>query len=302
MPAPAKGAGTSVLPIDTLPTVLYRIHAFGYDEPMEDYKLICCDIDGTLLNAEQRISGRTKTAVAALAQKGISFALVSGRSPQSLSLLQEDLGIALQPLGCFNGALSLDEHGSLIDERPIDYTEAVGALDDLVHTELEFFLYTNHSWYVQERTSWYDSEFELTRIGGTIAPLRELQDHLDGREKPFKLLAMHRDSAYITKMTAQLQEHFFGKLNIFNSHPNYIELLPPDVDKGRSVRAFEARYNLDAKEVIAIGDYYNDIPMFQAVGLAVAMGNAPAEVQRFADRVIAPNSEDGLAQFLETLL
>lgn len=268
---------------------------------MHTYSLICCDIDGTLLRPDHTISERTTRAIRAVVQGGITVALVSGRSPQSLALLQEELSLS-GPLGCFNGALSLDEEKKPIDERPIDYRAARDALDDLAHTELEFFLYTNQSWYVQAHNRWFEAEVTLTSILGTIAPLRELESHLSGDEKPFKLLAMHRDRAYITDMTACLTEHFAGKLNIFNSHPLYIELLPPDVDKGCSVRAFEQHYRVERDRVIAIGDYYNDIPMFAAAGLAVAMGNAPPAVQAHAHRVIASNDEDGLAQFLESLV
>lgn len=268
---------------------------------MHPYSLICCDIDGTLLNSDHTISERTKRAVRAVVGRGIAVALVSGRSPQSLTLLQEELSLT-GPLGCFNGALSLDAEQHIIDEQPIDYRSALRALDELAHTELEFFLYTNESWYVQAHNRWYDSEVALTGIPGTIAPLRELESLLEGDEKPFKLLAMHRDRFYITDMTGELAAHFAGRLNIFNSHPLFIEIMAPDVDKGRSVRAFEEHYQVTRDRVAAIGDYYNDIPMFQAVGLAVAMGNAPPGVQAHAHQIAPANTEEGLARFLESLV
>jgi len=268
---------------------------------MHPYSLICCDIDGTLLGGDHTISGRTTRAIQAVVQRGIAVALVSGRSPQSLALLQKELSLT-GPLGAFNGALSLDEGKNIIDERPIDYRSALRALDELGHTELEFFLYTNRNWYVQKHNRWHDSEVALTGIPGTIAPLHELESLLAGDEKPFKLLAMHRERSYITDMTAYLAQHFAGRLNIFNSHPLFIEIMAPDVDKGRSVRAFEEHYHVTRDRVIAIGDYYNDIPMFQAVGLAVAMSNAPPAVQAHAHQIAPANTEEGLARFLESLV
>lgn len=268
---------------------------------MASHSLICCDIDGTLLDPEHRITARTRTAVASVVESGYTFALVSGRSPQSLALLREQLGIEAAR-GCFNGALTLSQDGTLIDEQPIDYSEAMRALDELAHTELEFFLYTNTNWYVQQHNHWYDAEVKLTCIDGTIASLDTVHHYLDGTEKPMKLLAMHKSRSYIREMTQILTTHFAGRLNIFNSHPNYIEILPPEADKGRSVRALEAHLSLPASSVIAIGDYYNDIPMFRSAGLAIAMGNAPPEVQRSAHRTIGANKEDGLAQFLESLV
>ena len=68
------------------------------------------------------------------------------------------------------------------------------------------------------------------------------------------------------------------------------------------MRAFEEHYQVTRDRVIAIGDYYNDIPMFQAVGLAVAMGNAPPAVQAHAHQIAPANTEEGLARFLESLV
>jgi len=280
---------------------LYRQRRIGYDEPMHDHTLICCDIDGTLLGPTRTISVRTKRAIAALVRSGITFALVSGRNAQSLASIQKELSLT-GAMGCFNGALSLDEQNRVIDERPIDYHVARSVLDELARTELEFFLYTNQRWYVQSHNRWHDDEVSYSGIAGTIEPLCELEHHLDGSEKPFKFLAMHRDPSYIIEMTATLRQHFQGTLDIFNFHPNYIELLPPHTDKGRSVLAFKAHYHIEKDRVIAIGDYYNDIAMFQAAGMAVAMGNAPADVQAHAHHITLSNSEDGLARFLESLV
>ncbi|MCK9548230.1 MAG: HAD family hydrolase [Sphaerochaeta sp.] len=268
---------------------------------MHDYTLICCDIDGTLLGPNHTISVRAKRAISDVVQSGITFALVSGRNAQSVASIQKELSLT-GAMGCFNGALSLDEQNRVIDERPIDYQVARSALGELAHSELEFFLYTNQHWYVQSRNCWHDAEVSYSGIAGTIEPLCQLERHLDGSEKPFKLLAMHRDPSYITEMTGTLQHHFQGTLDIFNYHPNYIELLPTHTDKGRSVRAFKAYYHIERDRVIAIGDYYNDIAMFQAAGMAVAMGNAPADVQAHAHHITLSNSEDGLARFLESLV
>ena len=39
------------------------------------------------------------------------------------------------------------------------------------------------------------------------------------------------------------------------------------------------------QETMAIGDNYNDISMFERVGLSVAMGNAPTDIQNLCDEV-----------------
>ena len=57
------------------------------------------------------------------------------------------------------------------------------------------------------------------------------------------------------------------------------------------------------KEVVGIGDFYNDLEFLKKVGVAVAMKNAIAEVRFIADYVTTKtNDEDGVSEFLEILL
>ena len=60
--------------------------------------------------------------------------------------------------------------------------------------------------------------------------------------------------------------------------------------------------NLDKSEVIGIGDADNDIHLFKAVGYKVAMGNATENLKALADKVIKPVDEDGLAEFILSLV
>jgi hydroxymethylpyrimidine pyrophosphatase-like HAD family hydrolase len=67
------------------------------------------------------------------------------------------------------------------------------------------------------------------------------------------------------------------------------------------VAALADRLGVPIADTVAIGDHFNDVEMLEAVGLGIAMGNAPAEVQVRADRVTGSCDEEGVAQALETL-
>ena len=47
--------------------------------------------------------------------------------------------------------------------------------------------------------------------------------------------------------------------------------------------------------MVAVGDSYNDLPMLEACGFSIAMGNAPPEVKDAAEFVAPSVAEDGLA-------
>ena len=68
------------------------------------------------------------------------------------------------------------------------------------------------------------------------------------------------------------------------------------------MRLLAAQLDIDARDVVAIGDMPNDLPMLAWAGRAVAVANAHAEVIRAADRVVAANDEDGVADMLDMLV
>ena len=72
------------------------------------------------------------------------------------------------------------------------------------------------------------------------------------------------------------------------------EIAPRGVHKGAAIRSLLAELDLDARDAIGIGDNWNDVEMFAAVGTAVAMGNAVDGVKALADQVTAAIDEDGL--------
>ena len=94
---------------------------------------------------------------------------------------------------------------------------------------------------------------------------------------------------------AQLRDALTDKILIFG----YLE----QADTPFPIYTILCKYcNINSKETIAIGDDYNDVPMFQEVGLAIAMGNANDDVKAKADLVTKTNNEDGVAFILEKLI
>ena len=83
------------------------------------------------------------------------------------------------------------------------------------------------------------------------------------------------------------------------SELTYLEFLPPGTSKGTALRAMIEALGVEATDVIAIGDGWNDMEMIEAAALGVAMGNAPEGVRARADYVCASADEDGVREVLE---
>ena len=93
-----------------------------------------------------------------------------------------------------------------------------------------------------------------------------------------------------------------GKMNVFRSEPFFLELVPNDIDKARSLEKLLKELNLTADEMIAIGDGFNDVSMIKYAGLGVAMANAQDAVKRVADYISLSNEEDGVAAVVEKFI
>ena len=88
--------------------------------------------------------------------------------------------------------------------------------------------------------------------------------------------------------------------------PRYIgymcEVTAAGVTKWSAVERLAAAWGIEPSQICAVGDDVNDIPMIQAAGLGVAMGNALPEVKAAADRIAPSQDADGLVQVVQWLL
>ena len=107
----------------------------------------------------------------------------------------------------------------------------------------------------------------------------------------------------------RLPDDIYGKLAcdlekikgiyVTTSGRNCFEIMGEGVNKCSGVERLAAMHGIQMDEVMTLGDYYNDVPMLQAAGLGVAMGNAPEDVKACADYVTDTNENDGVAKAIE---
>lgn len=78
---------------------------------------------------------------------------------------------------------------------------------------------------------------------------------------------------------------------------NYLnlEVSPDGVSKASALLKLTDIFNIPLLQTAAIGDNYNDSLMLSKASLGIAMGNAPDEVKRVADKVTTRNNEAGVA-------
>lgn len=268
---------------------------------MFDCKLICTDIDGTLLNREHRISEENKKAIQLAVKNNILVSLVSGRIAGSLAVLQRELGIT-GPLGCYSGSLVLDGP-QVLSSHPITNDQARRILSSVASSGLQAIIFGKDHWFIDSSGKWYDKETNVSLYAGSVCSFDSLLDTWDKEGKnPYKILCMSDDIELVQSMESTLHTLFGKELNVFRSSPKYLEISAKGIDKGHAVQAICKKYGFSSSQVMAVGDFYNDLGMFREAGYSVAMGNAPDDIKSQADTVTLSNEENGLALAIEAIL
>lgn len=259
------------------------------------YKMLCSDLDGTLLTTKSDVSEFTISQISRIKEQ-LKVVLVSARMPQSMRYLQERLGIEKEAIICYNGALLL--HGEReVFSATIDFktVEKVYGLTEELGIRLGF--YYKQEWYVEENSERVEKEINYTRTKPIFRPSIETLSDWKTRN-----LSAHKIMLMGTKSSAdiifpQLMYNFSQSMNIYRSNDTLIELAPKSVSKLSAIQLLLSA-NESLTEVISFGDNYNDIEMLVHSGLGIAVANAREEVKAIANHTTLKNTEDGVAHFI----
>lgn len=272
------------------------------------YKAILLDVDGTLIDDQGTIRDKTRSILHAVHARGVHVMISTGRSEGGTRPILEDLGIP-NPAVVFNGAaVFCPTTDKLIEERVlsnrvVDRALALGARDDHMT--------------VVSRTGEKVTLTPRDEIEGSAVRDMEDMNYVATRDEyPTEYLSRitflsraHTDSAVLydeveraLDLPAYLTHFPLNALPMHRTSPfQVVDVQPPCRGKGEAVRWLNEVHGFAPESIVAVGDATNDIPMFEAAGLAVAMGNAMPEAKAAADRVIGSNNSDALADLIEEL-
>ena len=265
------------------------------------YKLIAMDLDGTLNNDQKVITEKTKAALMAAQEKGIRLALASARpSPglfkeRDILRLQDHQGILMS----YNGGRIVDaETGHVLFETSMDLEETKQVLRKLETLPVTPILDDGVQFYVTDKDG-YKVDYECRNNNMVCWEVGNLADFLTFA--PIKIL-MSVQPEELAEVQTQIAAFLPESLTVVQTAAFYLEVIPKVINKGQGIRDICKVLGIEPAEVVSFGDAANDIPMLEAAGMGVAMGNAQEAVKQAADMVTLSNNEDGIAAALEQLL
>jgi Cof subfamily protein (haloacid dehalogenase superfamily) len=267
-------------------------HAARYRDGV--LRLVATDLDGTLLHTDGSVTPRTRAALTAVEDRGVTVVFVTGRPSRWMDDLWEHVGghgLAV----CSNGSIVYDVSAHAVREaRPIPVDVGLQVADRI---RREFPGTT----FALERTTGFAKEPAFNERyplppDVDIAPLPDLFD-----ERAVKLLARHEqmDPETFWAETERLVGHLVT--TTWSSVGALVEISAAGVTKASTLALLCEELGVTPEEVVAFGDMPNDLPMLEWAGTAYAMANGHPSVVEVADRTAPSNEDDGVAAVLEEL-
>lgn len=265
---------------------------------MNAIKLIALDIDGTLTNDQKDITPRTKKALLQAQKQGIRLALVSARpanglcKPAGLLEMEQYEGMLIAYNG---GRITNAETQESYVGASIERNLAKNILRFLENLPVHVILDDGKQFFVVDRYA-YKVEYECMNNQMECTEVENLADFLCF--EPLKML-LSVDPEMIIEVQEKIEKFLPQSLTVVRTAEFYLEIIPRSINKGQALLDVCKVLGIDPKETIAFGDAQNDIPMLQAAGIGVAMGNAEESVKQAADDVTLSNNEDGIVVSLQ---
>ncbi|NOR28870.1 MAG: Cof-type HAD-IIB family hydrolase [Lutibacter sp.] len=264
------------------------------------YKLICTDIDGTLLNKDRKLSEATISEVQRISP--IPFVLISSRMPKAMRHLQQQFKNETTPIIAYNGGLILD-NDTILHSTVICNTVLEVIINQCSTTSIHLSLYYADEWYVPSMDFWAKREANNTKVTPVIKSNKAVLSQWKLEKKGAHKIMCMGDETEIDALYTLLEKNFSNEIMLYRSKPTYIEISHHSISKKTAIEVLlkNCYPEISIKNVVAFGDNYNDIKMLKAVGLGVAVANAKDEVLQIAHKITDTNKNDGVAKVLQEL-
>lgn len=273
------------------------------------YKMVCIDMDGTLLGKGKKISKESKKVIKKVYDKGVEIVVTTGRIYNNAEYYSHILGVK-SPVIAANGAIVRDKNSDkVIYENPIKTEECIKLIELLYKRNFYFHFYTLDGIYCGDKFTEFSTKLYMTKQVGyenlkinyyVIKDLEEWKEFFKKTNGQItKCIAFSISPSKISSLKKELND--FNDIVYFGAGSRGVEINNKGVSKGKAVKALADYYGFKREEIVCIGDNENDMSMIEYAGLGVAMGNAIGPVKELADYITDTNKKNGVAKAIKKI-
>lgn len=264
-------------------------------------KMIFMDIDGTLVDANIKISALDKDSICQLIDQGTLVYLATGRKYQAAKAVAKNLHSQVKVIAS-NGCV-YDCEQKLI-KNALDLEALIEAFEICQRKNVSLFFFgLSETFYSKDLPDYFKNEdkgrlvSEGEREFIKISNLYDLQKFsnliING------IIISEDNFEILEEIKTELEAS--ENLSVSSSAINNLELTPKSVTKATAISALQDYYGVNKEETVAFGDGMNDLEMFGQVHYSVAMGNASELVKKEATYETLSNLDSGISHFLKYL-
>ncbi|MCC7495381.1 MAG: HAD hydrolase family protein [Fimbriimonadaceae bacterium] len=286
--------------------VALRRHWPAAFEPWPVWRLVALDADGTLFDSTGRITPAVRSAVAATQALGVEVVVATAREAVGASHITQALGFAVGAV-MVNGALVAPTplarpwHRRRLARKIARAAVLVGQRPGLA---VSVWHDPRRRPCVEVPAPWRHQPRFVREQRRRVRVSRNLAGRL--RHDPL-VVAINGPPVQIGRLATTLQRLLGRRAEVLHApyppdRSRVINVFARGCNKWSGIQAYARHRGLRDDAVLAIGDGENDVPMLQAAGLGVAMGNATPAARAAADVVVADCDHDGVAEALRRYL
>lgn len=259
-------------------------------------KLVVSDMDGTLLDKEEKIPAENLEAIKRIRDMGITFTVATGRSEQMMKHYANQLDLK-DPFIMCNGALI--GHPEIEDNYFNSHLskEQVKKIIEVANSyNTDFFIFTKHALYTDENPRKdliieRSKDYNLEHVP-TLKFIKEFDYDLP----VYKLLLIERKKEVYEKLYKIIGDD--KTLNVCTSQSGFVDINPMGNTKATALEKLMDYYGVTKDEVVCFGDQDNDMEMLELIPNSVCMENGSLAAKEAANYITKKNTEAGVAAWL----
>ena len=261
---------------------------------------IIADVDGTLITYHGTYDKRLPSLIKQVQAMGIQFSVATGKAYfGEIARIIKELDLSALNI-TFGGGAIIDWHtGATPWLQPISTDSAQRIIDYMEKHAYVYSIETLDHAYMSQITETRNYTKDIQVL--TFSPHNPPQGIL---KILFNRFANKMDADHITKPLNDLSRIATDIEVVKFGHDSYygIDITAENSTKHTAVLEYAKLLKIEPSTIVAIGDGYNDYPLFTACGHSIAMGDAPQELKDIADKVVLPTAEGGMVEALRYIL
>ncbi len=273
-------------------------------ERLKNLKLIVSDLDGTLLPDRGDIGTETKKLISQLQDCGVIFALATGRLHSAVTGIANELSIKSPVISLDGSMIRSTKDGSRIYESFVKVKHVRRALRFAEEQLLNIVLCHDEAIYYTDRNS--NMPMLSDKYGAKYKEVTSYDNYI----KRTLEVVIYSDAANSMRL---VRDRFLFPFSVGSSisfyksqrHPNisFLEIRRSGSTKGKGLERLLKHLKIKPNHAAVLGDWYNDISLFETDAFKVAVANAIPEIRRMADMVTSKsNNDEGAAEFFQNVL